>query len=172
MIVRLVAVSLALVLGLSACSSSDEDPPASDRPEFAQEPGQEGAERFAGYWVETLNRATDSGDTETLRTLASPECTSCEDFAQQLDTIYEDGGRVESDGWEITTIVPEAGATEDAVWHADDRQRLRAEGVRVCRGEGRHIRGWDAGVPAHARPQGQRLVRRRSEPPLTRLSTA
>ncbi len=115
MIVRLVAVSLALVLGLSACSSSDEDPPTSDRPEFAQEPGQAGAEQFAGYWVETLNQATDSGDTETLRTLASPGCDACEDFAQQLDTIYEDGGRVESDGWEITTIVPEAGATEDAI---------------------------------------------------------
>lgn len=117
MIARLAAVSLALVLGMSACGSTDDDPSdePSERPEFAQEAGVAGAERFAGYWVETLNEATDSGDTETYRSLASEDCAACEDFAQQLDTIYESGGRVESKGWEIAKIVPEAGATEDAV---------------------------------------------------------
>ena len=111
MIVRLAAVSAALVLGLSACGTETEAPP--EEPGAAA--GQPGAEQFAGQWVDALNEATESGDTEELRTLAAAECAACTDFADQLDTIYGKDGRVESDGWEITKMVPEAGGTDDDV---------------------------------------------------------
>lgn len=114
---RLVALSIALVLTLSACGESSESPDAdaSERPEYAQNEGVAGAAQFAGFWVDTLNSATETGETEELRSLAAPGCTACEDFAKRLDTIYGAGGRVVSDDWEIENVVPEGGATDDSV---------------------------------------------------------
>ncbi len=118
MIARLAAVSLALVIGLSGCGSSSSgaaDADVSERPAYADNAGRAGAEQFADYWVETLNEATDTGNTKTFRSLAAPECTACSDFADQLDTIYDEGGHVETDGWSLDKVVPEAGATDDEV---------------------------------------------------------
>ncbi|QNN52286.1 DUF6318 family protein [Nocardioides mesophilus] len=116
MIARLAALLLALVLGLSACGASTSDEAASgasERPAYADNAGEAGAEQFAGYWVDTLNEATTSGDTKTFKSLAAPDCKACLDFAKRLDTIYGSGGHVETDGWQIEKIVPEAGATDD-----------------------------------------------------------
>jgi hypothetical protein len=114
---RLAALVAVPLLALTACGSGDDQPTAdgSDRPDYAENPGQTGAEQFAGFWVDTLNQATESGKTEELRSLAAPSCDTCTDFADQLDTIYDDGGRVESKGWQIDAVVPEKGADEDAV---------------------------------------------------------
>lgn len=108
------ALSAVLLLSLAACGGDDE-PTADEVPAYADNAGEAGAEQFVGYWTDTLNTATASGETEDLKALASPECQACTDFATQLDQIYADGGRVESEGWEINKIVPEAGATDDEV---------------------------------------------------------
>ena len=108
------ALSAVLLLSLAACGGDDE-PTADEVPAYADNAGEAGAEQFVGYWTDTLNTETASGETEDLKALASPECQACTDFATQLDQIYADGGRVESEGWEINKIVPEAGATDDEV---------------------------------------------------------
>jgi hypothetical protein len=81
-------------------------------PSSAQGESREGAADFVGFWVETLNYATDSGDTEGLKSLAAKDCTSCADFARTLDQIYAAGGHVESKGWELESAVPVADQPE------------------------------------------------------------
>lgn len=116
------ALSTVLLFSLTACGG---DEPAADSgsgssnaagvPSFADNPGEAGAEQFIGYWTDTLNEATTSGDTKQLRTLNADQCEACGDFATQLDDIYAAGGHVESDGWAIEDVVPEGGNTDDEV---------------------------------------------------------
>ena len=116
------ALSAVLLLSLTACGGGDDESaasggssPESGVPAYADNPGQAGAEQFVGYWTDTLNEATTSGDTEQLKSLAGNDCRTCGDFASQLDEIYAAGGHVESDGWEVDRVVAEAGNTEDEV---------------------------------------------------------
>jgi Family of unknown function (DUF6318) len=110
------AASVVLLLSLTACGGEDEPTTAEeDVPAFADNEGTAGAEQFLGFWTDTLNQATASGDTEELKALAADKCKACGDFATQLDQIYAAGGRVESDGWEVSKVVPEAGATDNEV---------------------------------------------------------
>ncbi len=115
----LAALTAVLLLSLTACSDSDE--PAAEgsgdagAPAYADNPGEAGAEQFVGFWTDTLNDATTSGETDELKSLATDECKACADFAGQLDDIYAAGGRVESDGWTVNKMVPEAGASDDEV---------------------------------------------------------
>lgn len=113
MLSRLAAAS-ALVLTLSACGGSDGSDSDSDRPEFARNPGAAGAQQFADLWVDTLNQATETGDTEELRSLAAPDCETCEVFPAKLEEIYAEGGSIETEDWEIVEMVPEAGSSDDA----------------------------------------------------------
>jgi hypothetical protein len=109
------ALSAVLLLSLAACGGDDDEPAADEVPAYADNAGEAGAEQFVGYWTDTLNTATASGETEDLKALATPACQACTDFTTQLDQIYAAGGHVESEGWEINKIVPEAGATDDEV---------------------------------------------------------
>lgn len=108
---------LALTLPVLAGCGGDGggDSVAEDRPEYANQEGEAGAEQFAGYWVEQINSATDTGKTKELASLGLKSCAACADFPRQLDEIYDAGGRVESEDWEIKDIVPEAGATDEQV---------------------------------------------------------
>jgi hypothetical protein len=109
---RLAALPAVLLLTLTACGGDDV---ADSRPEYANEEGRAGAEKFAGYWVDQINVATESGDTKELKSLGLESCDVCTDFPEQLDEIYDAGGRVESQDWAIKTVVPERGATNDRV---------------------------------------------------------
>jgi len=104
-----------LLFSLTACGADDEPTATEEAPAFADNAGEAGAEQFIGFWTDTLNEATTSGDTEELKALAAKECTACGAFAAQLDQIYAAGGHVESDGWAIEEITPEAGATDNEV---------------------------------------------------------
>ena len=115
MIRRVAALSAAVALcfALTSCSSSDK--PSADSssgasvPSYASADNQHGAEQFASYWVDTLNKATVTGKTAKLKGLSAKSCTTCADFASQLDKIYANGGHVETDGWQVKTAVPETG---------------------------------------------------------------
>ena len=116
MISRRTALPAVLLLALTAaCGGDDADAVAEDRPAYANQEGTEGAQKFAGYWVEQMNEATTSGETGELRSLGQKACEACSDFPQQLDDIYEAGGRVETEDWTVKSVVPEAGATDEQV---------------------------------------------------------
>jgi Family of unknown function (DUF6318) len=114
------ALTAVLLLLLAACSGSDEPADRAqgdtgEAPAYADNAGTAGAEQFVGYWTDTLNEATTSGETQQLKSLATDACEACADFAGRLDSIYAAGGRVESEGWEVAKVVPEAGASDDEV---------------------------------------------------------
>lgn len=110
-------VSVLSCLVLSSCSSggATKDPKTVDGiPAYATTNDEPGAQNFARYWIGTLNKATTTGDTKRLKTLQKPSCTTCADFAKQLDTIYGHGGHVETNGFTIKKIVNEGGIPKPA----------------------------------------------------------
>lgn len=110
---RAAALTAALLLVLTACGGGDSV--AEARPDYANQPGRGGAEKFAGYWVDQINKASATGKTAPLEALGLPECDTCTDFANHLDEVYSGGGRVESDDWTLKSVIPEHGATDDRV---------------------------------------------------------
>jgi len=44
-----------------------------------------------------------------MRELSATSCGSCVGFARQLEDLYEEGGRLASDGWEVVQAVPTEG---------------------------------------------------------------
>lgn len=116
------AVSL-VGLTLSGCSSSADDPepvvdqqaasatptptPSAD-PSPAPEPWerrtQAGAVAFVEHWVKVFNEASDSGETDALRTLSAADCQSCNRLITAIDDLYAAGGSIVSDGWAVQQI--------------------------------------------------------------------
>ncbi len=78
-------------------------------PAYVTTNDEKGAQSFARYWIDTLNKATTSGDTKKLEEAQQGSCTTCADFAKQLDDIYGAGGHVETDGFKVKKILNEAG---------------------------------------------------------------
>jgi hypothetical protein len=98
-------------LALSSCNGGDDkDAQTVDGfPAYITTNDEKGAQSFSRYWIDTLNKATTSGDTKKLKTLQKSSCQTCTDFAKQLDDIYAKGGHVETDGFKVKKIVNEAG---------------------------------------------------------------
>jgi len=105
----LAAVACCGVLPLSACSgdsSSSADPvtpsptasSSSAEPSPTEEP--ESPEEFVERWVDADTAMQNSGDTDTYR-LLSQGCSSCMDFADRIEAIYDSGGYVKTRGWII-----------------------------------------------------------------------
>jgi hypothetical protein len=112
-------VALVCCLTLASCTdSSDSAGPGSSGgpsiPTAAKADTEDGVKQFASYWIDTLNEATTSGDTQQLKELALKSCTVCTDFADRLDKIYADGGHVETDGFQVKSATMDAGMTEKA----------------------------------------------------------
>ncbi|MEO5851307.1 MAG: hypothetical protein ABIQ15_02230 [Nocardioides sp.] len=109
----LTALAVPLVL-LVSCTNDNPDPilaptpsstptPTSAAPSPTKTGESETAEEFIERWVELSNEMQTSGDTEAYR-LVSTNCLPCQDFASQIDDIYESGGFVETKGWRILSI--------------------------------------------------------------------
>lgn len=111
-------LTLALLFALASCGGDGGDREARDGatdgiPAYAQGDTPASAQRFVGYWVDTLNAATTSGDTVQLKKLSTDACTLCTDFIQRLDKIYAAGGHVETDGFSVESTTMEGGFTAD-----------------------------------------------------------
>ncbi len=117
MIARLTAAAAVLALALTGCGGSDDTPAAgkpgrTDIPAYAQNEGRAGAEQFVGYWVNTLNKATENGNIKKLVSLSEPTCRMCGSYAMGIDEIYDAGGHVESEGWDVREITHEGGGSD------------------------------------------------------------
>jgi len=104
-------VSLVCALALTSCSDDggSSKKSTSGIPEYARTNDDRGAQNFARYWIDTLNKATVTGDTKKLKKLQKKSCETCTDFAKQLDTIYAAGGHVKTDGFKVKSLVKDAG---------------------------------------------------------------
>ena len=75
-------------------------PPPTEPPE-ASEHTAAGAKAFVEYWVTLYSAAVASGDTEALIEISTPACRACRRITSLIESIYTEGGSVESDGWEV-----------------------------------------------------------------------
>lgn len=74
-------------------SSAPKAPGASapPMPEKAAESDASGAKAFVGYYVDIVNYAADTGDTEPLDA-AAKDCAYCQQFSAVYDDMYTNGG--------------------------------------------------------------------------------
>ncbi len=103
--------AVAVCFAVASCSSSGKpsNSSAAGIPSYATSNDEHGAQEFASYWVDTLNKATVTGKTAQLKAISAKGCSRCNDFLQQLNKMYAAGGHVETKGWAVQTMVPEAG---------------------------------------------------------------
>jgi hypothetical protein len=115
----LTAVVLA-VPGLAACGGGENPKPAPlptesrsatsaptkqpTLPANAASKTFESSHRWVIHYFDVLNFAIATGSTAALRSLAKPGCQSCRAFARNIDRVYRNGGRIESNGWKITSF--------------------------------------------------------------------
>ena len=111
----LTALSLIPVLLVAGCSDDDPEPkfepPSSEAPSSPgpSSPAPTGpstatpvsAEGFIDDWFETFSAAMVSGDTTDIRLRSSESCTSCAALADQIDSIYSNGGSLKTAGWSV-----------------------------------------------------------------------
>ena len=124
---RLLATALTLccLLLLGACGGSSGTSQASAKPSDTTSRGvpsdaiaktKQGGMHYVEFWVQTLNRATRSGDTARFKTLNAPTCQLCRDFAAKLDGIYGSGGDVKTAGFRVKSVLAEEGAATGTTW--------------------------------------------------------
>lgn len=96
----------------SASSEPSEAPTvaAPPLPELATQQTPEGAVAFTEWWFETLNYATATGDTEALREASDPGCGTCQNYLDEIDGAYQNGGRI--DGGIFSVQVQPAGEVQ------------------------------------------------------------
>lgn len=128
MAVRTVALSALTTLAMAGCAPAEPRPstlppvtpvpsalgspvaipvsgPASGPasvPKAAQAATSAGAGKFARFWYDNLNAAARSGDVRALEALALPSCSSCEQFATGISSLYRSGGRIEGGVFTVT----------------------------------------------------------------------
>ena len=64
-------------------------------PESAKENTKEGLEAFTGYWTSLISYAYETGDTQPMKAVAEPTCSSCISWAADAtDANWESGWAV------------------------------------------------------------------------------
>lgn len=127
----ILASALAASLLFSACTAaSPEPPPMTDDPPSTSAtprpspsatptpspsatppslpPEAEGtspaaAKAFARHYFHAINYAAATGDTEGLRALGTRNCVSCDAIASNIEKVYDAGGRIAQEDWQIRT---------------------------------------------------------------------
>ena len=122
-------------------SSGPEEPPL---PATATENSDAGALAFIEHWVDLLNYAGATGDTEALAALSHDRCEGCQSLVKLIDDTYSGGGRIEGGSWSIGPLRTLPGA-----FGADRGGFAEAEAAeqRIVRGDG-EMTGYPGG-PFH-----------------------
>jgi Family of unknown function (DUF6318) len=136
-----VLVVVATLCALAACedeptptipdptpSSSSPSPTESESsPTTSPTPEALTPEETVRAWFEAWSQALVTGDVEPVSSLSGTECASCSRLIEQLVSVYDRGGRYETDGWKPLTLVEAPDSS-----NADPRFLLRiAETRRV-----------------------------------------
>ena len=62
------------------------------------------AKAFARHYFDLINYAARTGDTADLRAASAHECVSCDAIAGNIEEIYEAGGHIQGQGWELRLV--------------------------------------------------------------------
>lgn len=68
-------------------------------PEAATQETPDGAASFVDHYLEVLNYAAHTGDTDSLRALSGSECGSCEKYVDVVDATHAAGGAYTGGDW-------------------------------------------------------------------------
>jgi hypothetical protein len=85
-------------------------------PELAKENSKAGLEAFIGYYYAVKNHANETGDTNELSALSSPECAACSKLLDGTTDSYVNGRWMAGGRIQIPTMELE--------WNADDPSQM------------------------------------------------
>lgn len=91
----------------SAASSSPSPGPTATPPTLpaeAEGTSPAAAKAFARYYIELVNYAAATGDTQPARQVSSARCQSCNGILGKVDEIYSSGGRLTGEGWRVRNM--------------------------------------------------------------------
>lgn len=115
--------ALLVVLLLCSLTTCDDDPkpdipdptPSSSSPTVSEStstpttptetPEPLTPEETVDAWFDAWSEALRSGNVESVRALSSDTCKSCSRLIARVQSIYDRGGRLETDGWKPLTNV-------------------------------------------------------------------
>lgn len=86
----------------SESEAAEEEPPA--MPEAAREESTAGAEAFVEHWADLVTYMLNTGDSGPLDAISEPGCGSCADTTEGITGLYDEGGRIESEGWSVKQL--------------------------------------------------------------------
>ncbi|QZY28411.1 hypothetical protein [Nocardioides coralli] len=96
-----------MVLLAGGCSDEPEprfeEPASTPSPTQSASPQAQTPEEFIREWVRLDREMQTTGDT-TAYLSVSRECRPCRAVAERVETIFENGGRVETKGWAVDKI--------------------------------------------------------------------
>jgi hypothetical protein len=72
-------------------------------PSAARGTSAKAAKAFARFYFAMVNYSALSGDTTELRKLSTRSCDSCTAIADKVDAVYANGGRIESESWQLNS---------------------------------------------------------------------
>jgi hypothetical protein len=134
----------AAALALAGCGGDDPTPQVADPTSSAsvsaspsataavekeawERKTDDGAVAFVEHWLEVMNEAENSGETDEFRSLGTEDCQTCGRIATYTDRLYASGGYSRSDGWDVLSASdPRPGP---------DKTTLVAVNVRTSRQE-------------------------------------
>lgn len=87
-----------------AASSGPGQVGSTEVPEVATAPTTKGAAAFVEHWAQALTRASNTGDTDPWRELNEADCDACANLAEGIDDLYEAGGSLTSEGWQVLDV--------------------------------------------------------------------
>ena len=88
----------------SASESPSARPTAPPLPPEARGTTPKAAEAFSRHYVDLINYAMHSGDTEPMRSLARSTCSTCRVIASDIDGIYAKSGHIERGDWRVGDV--------------------------------------------------------------------
>lgn len=157
---RVLTSVLAITLMLSACTKDDPPPPnpttaattaanpdatLPPMPAVAKEDSHRGVSNFVRHYLDVLNYAALTGDTQEMETLSAPDCTSCWSYIDLFAKTYGAGGYFKGGRWsvggaDVRYMSPERSSYVTAtVRIAPGSQKLSAEAVETETGSKRNV---------------------------------
>lgn len=133
---RLIGLTCAALVMLAGCSGeptpieptstpsgANAGPPGASHeslpkpPPYVDEPSVRGRAAFAGYWIHLLNFSVNTGTTNHLEAVSSPECAACANYVDQIRVDRREG--IRSTGFEWKPVSADPGSAHDVLVDVD-----------------------------------------------------
>jgi hypothetical protein len=91
----------------SATAPSEADSPSPAPPTMPAEArgtSEKSAKAFVRFWIEALNYAGPTGDTEQLNEFTDAACSECKAIIRLIQNVHHDGGYIHGKGWAVQSV--------------------------------------------------------------------